>query len=64
MKNDRALADMLAELDAELGARNDPWPLARQILSHVEDRSPGAVQRLAAEQQLRSLGCGGAQYVL
>ncbi len=64
MKDDRALADLLAELDAELASRNDTWPLARDILNHVEDRSPGSVQRVAAEQQLKSLGCGAARYVL
>ncbi|QTC90469.1 hypothetical protein [Brevundimonas goettingensis] len=64
MKNDRALADMLAELDAELAARADAWPAAREILTRVEGRSPGSVQRLAAEQQLRALNCRAAQYVL
>jgi len=64
MKNDRALADMLAELDAELATRADAWPAAKQILTRIEERSPGAIQRLAAEQQLRALNCGSAQYVL
>lgn len=64
MKNDGALADMLAQLDAELAMQTDTWTAARAILTRVEDRSPGAVQRLAAEQQLHSLGCGGPRYGL
>jgi hypothetical protein len=55
---------MLAELDAELATRTDVWPAAREILTYVEERNPGAIQRLAAEQQLRALNCGSAQYVL
>ncbi|MBJ7484354.1 hypothetical protein [Brevundimonas sp.] len=54
--NDRDLADMLAELDAELARRSDP-DAARQVLAGVEARVPGSVQRLAAGLQLRQLGC-------
>lgn len=54
--NDRSLAAMLAELDAELTHRNDP-DAARQVLTCVETRAPGSVQRLAASLQLRQLGC-------
>jgi hypothetical protein len=60
--NDRSLADMLAELDAELAARNDAWPTTREVLLHVDDRHPGAVRRLAAEQELRLMGCAVAHY--
>ena len=54
--NDRDMADMLAELDAELARRNDP-DAARQVLACVEARVPGSVQRLAAGLQLRQLDC-------
>ena len=54
--NDRSLADMLADLDAELARRNDPY-VARQVLACVETRLPGSIQRLAAGLQLRQLGC-------
>ena len=55
--NDGALAEMLAELDAELARRNDTWPAARVVLEHVEAGSPGAIERYAARQQLRRIGC-------
>lgn len=60
--NDRSLSDLLAELDAELACRNDEWPAARTVLLSVDHRHPGAVRRLAAEQDLRSLGCATSQY--
>ena len=53
--NDRSLAAMLAELDAELAQRND-HDAARQVLTSVEARVPGSVLRLAAGLQLRQLG--------
>ena len=55
--NDRALATLLAELDAELARKNDPGSAADKILTCVEARVPGAVMRSAAGIQLRSLGC-------
>jgi hypothetical protein len=58
--NDRSLADLLAELDAELARQADPGETARQILSHVEARVPGAVGRLNAGNELRRLGCAPA----
>lgn len=58
--NDRSLACLLAELDAELGRRNDPRAAADEILDRVERQAPGAVLRSAAGLQLRSLGCAVA----
>jgi len=55
--NDRSLAILLAELDAELARKNDPGSAADEILTCVEARVPGAVMRSAAGIQLRSLGC-------
>lgn len=55
--NDRSLATLLAELDAELGRKNDLGPAAEEVLNCVEGRVPGAVMRSAANIQLRSLGC-------
>ena len=55
--NDRSLATLLAELDAELARKNDPGSAADEILTWVEARVPGAVMRSAAGIQLRSLGC-------
>ena len=55
--NDRSMACLLAELDAELARKNDPRTAAEDILSCVEGRVPGAVLRSAAGIQLRSLGC-------
>ena len=55
--NDRSLAYLLAELDAELARKNDPRTAAEGILSCIEARVPGAVMRSAAGIQLRSLGC-------
>lgn len=55
--NDGALAEMLAELDAELARRKDPWPTARVVLDHVETGSPGAIERYAARRQLERVGC-------
>ncbi len=55
--NDRSLACLLVELDAELARKNDPRTAAEDILTCVEGRVPGAVLRSAATIQLRSLGC-------
>ena len=55
--NDRSLASLLAELDDELGRRNDRDGAAREILDRVEARVPGSILRSAATIQLRSLGC-------
>ncbi|WP_396595801.1 hypothetical protein [Brevundimonas sp. R86498] len=55
--NDRALADLLIELDQELALKNDPQDAAADILGCVEARVPGSVLRSAATLQLRSLGC-------
>lgn len=55
--NDGALAEMLAELDAELARQNDSWPAARQVLEHLDTGSPGAIERYAARQQLQRIGC-------
>lgn len=55
--NDRSLACLLAELDAELARKNDPRTAAKDILNCIERRVPGAVLRSAATLQLRSLGC-------
>lgn len=57
---DRSLACLLAELDAELARKTDPHVIADQILNRVEERVPGAVLRSAAGIQLRSLGCSTA----
>ncbi len=54
--NDRSLATLLAELDAELGRKNDAGAAAEEILSCVEARAPGSVLRSAASIQLRRLG--------
>lgn len=55
--NDRSLARLLEELDAELARKNDPGTAAGEILDCIEARVPGAVMRSAATIQLRSLGC-------
>ena len=55
--NDRSLASLLAELDAELARKNDPRAAADEVLTCIEARVPGAVMRSAAGIQLRSLGC-------
>lgn len=55
--NDRSLARLLEELDAELARKNDPGTAAGEILDRIEARVPGAVMRSAAGIQLRSLGC-------
>ena len=55
--NDRSLAQLVAELDAELARENDPRSTADEVLTCIEARAPGAVQRSAAGIQLRSLGC-------
>lgn len=55
--NDRSLAKLLAELDAELARKNELDDVVRDILACVEARVPGAVMRSAASQQLRALGC-------
>lgn len=58
--NDRSLASLLAELDAELAAETNPNSAAQDVLACVEARVPGAVLRSAAGIQLRSLGFGTA----
>lgn len=58
--NDRSLADLLVELDAELARMTDPDRAAAHALICVETRVPGAVTRAAAVIQLRSLGCSTA----
>jgi hypothetical protein len=55
--NDRSLAGLLAELDAELAGENDPRSAADEIQTCVEARVLGVVMRSAAGTQLRSLGC-------
>jgi hypothetical protein len=55
--NDRSLARLLEELDAELARKNDRATAAGQVLDCIEARIPGAVMRSAASIQLRSLGC-------
>ena len=55
--NDRSLANLLAELDAQLAQKADPRAAAHEILTRVEARVPGTVLRSAAGIQLRSLGC-------
>lgn len=55
--NDRSLACLLAQLDAELARKSDPTTAADQIMGRVEERVPGSVLRTAAAIQLRSLGC-------
>ena len=55
--NDRSLASLLAELDAELARKKDPGSAADEILTCVEARVPSAVMHSAAGIQLRSLGC-------
>ena len=58
--DDRSLACLLAELDAELARKNDPVRAAAEIIERVEARVPGSVMRSAAGIQLRSLGCSTA----
>jgi hypothetical protein len=58
--NDRALADLLMELDQELALKTDPRDAAAEILCRVEARVPGSVLRSAATIQLRSLGCSSS----
>lgn len=55
--NDRSLAEMLAELDAELARQNDPYRAARQVLTCLEARAPRAILGSAAGIELRQLGC-------
>ncbi|WP_426052280.1 hypothetical protein [Brevundimonas sp. SL161] len=55
--NDRSLACLLAELDAELARKTDPVRAAGVMLDRIEARVPGSVMRSAAGIQLRSLGC-------
>lgn len=55
--NERSLACLLVELDAELARKTDPHTAAGDILNCVEERLPGAVMSSAATLQLRSLGC-------
>ncbi len=58
--NDRSLACLLAELDAELARKTDPVRAAGEILDLIEAQVPGSVMRSAAGIQLRSLGCSTA----
>ena len=58
--NDRSLARLLEELDAELARENDPVRAAGEMLDRIEARVPGSVMRSAAGIQLRSLGCSTA----
>ena len=58
--NDRSLARLLEELDAELARENDPSTAAGEMLDRIEARVPGSVMRSAAGIQLRSLGCSTA----
>lgn len=55
--NDLALADLLAELDHELGRTTDAGSVACRVLDCVEARVPGSVLKSAATLQLRGLGC-------
>lgn len=55
--NDRPLADMLAELDAELARQDTPYQAARQVLSCLEARAPDAILGSAAGIELRQMGC-------
>jgi len=55
--NDGPLAEMLAELDAELARQQNTWPAAKEVLQHLEAGAPGAIERYAARQQLRRIGC-------
>jgi hypothetical protein len=54
--NDGPLAEMLAELDAELASRENPWPAAEQVLEHLDAGSPGAIERHNARRQLQRIG--------
>ena len=55
---DRSLADLLAELDAELARRNDAAGAARDVLECVEARVPGVILQAAASIDLRRIGFG------
>ena len=58
--NDRSLACLLAELDAELARKTDRVRAAGEMLDRIEARVPGSVMRSAAGIQLRCLGCSTA----
>lgn len=54
--NDRAFADFLAELDAELADPRRGTRAADEVLGRIKRSHPAAVQRCAAVLQLAALG--------
>lgn len=55
--NDRSLARLLTELDAELARKDDPGKATSEVFDRIQPPVPGAVARSASRTQLRSLDC-------
>lgn len=54
--NDKALADLLADLDRTLAQLPDPRLMARSIMEHTERLAPRSIDQAFASSSLRRLG--------